>query len=134
MKQTAQVVVLLDAQNAKVRVERMSACGHDCSTCDGCGLQSAPIEAVAKNSVGAKPGDTVIIESCTKRVLSLAAWTYLLPVVLLFLVFFIARLCGGSESVCGVLSVLGFLSGLLCAVHFNKKGQIQTEITEIVVI
>lgn len=132
MKQTAKVLALISDGTAKVLVERMSACGHDCSTCDGCGLQAAPIEAVAKNKVGAKPGDVVTIESCTKRVLSLAAWTYLLPVVLLFLVFFITRSLGINESICSVLSVTGFISGLLCAVSCNRKGQIDAEITEIV--
>ncbi|MBE6915444.1 MAG: hypothetical protein E7471_02290 [Ruminococcaceae bacterium] len=132
MTQSAQVIALIDENRAKVRVERMSACGHDCSTCEGCGLQSASIEAVANNPVGAKVGDTVLVESSSKEVLRLASLTYLLPVVLFFVLFFVLRALGVSESASAIGAILGFGCGLFGAVFGNRKGQIDTTIVGIV--
>lgn len=132
MTQCAQVIALLDENRAKVRVERMSACGHDCSTCEGCGLQAAPIEAVANNPIGAKIGDTVLVESSSKAVLHLASLTYLLPVVLFFVAFFALRALGISESVCAGGAIVAFLLGLLGATFGNQKGQIDTTIVRVI--
>ena len=132
MTQSAQVIALIDENKAKVRVERMSACGHDCSTCEGCGLQAAPIEAIANNSVGAKVGDTVLVESSSQAVLRLASLTYLLPVALFFALFFVLRSVGVAESVSAVFAILGFVCGLFGAVFGNRKGQIDTTIVRIV--
>ena len=132
MTQTAQVIALTDENRAKVRVERMSACGHDCSTCEGCGLQAAPIEAVAYNFVNAKVGDTVLVESSSKAVLRLASLTYLLPIVLFFAAFFLLSALGISEPLSVGVAILGFLLGLCGAIFGNKKGQIDTTIVRIV--
>ena len=132
MTQNALVIALIDENRAKVRVERMSACGHDCSTCEDCGLQAAPIEAIAQNSVGAQVGDTVQVQSSSKAVLHLASVTYLLPVVLFFLAFFLLKAIGISESFCAVAAVVGFVCGLFGAVLGNRKGQIDTKITRVI--
>ena len=92
---------------------------------------AAPIEAIAKNPIGAKVGDTVTIESGTKRVLKLAALTYLLPIILLFLFYALFRFLTENETVCGVASIVGFLIGLFGAVCSNRGGQIETVIQSV---
>lgn len=131
MTQNALVIAVLSDGMARVKVERVSACGHDCSTCEGCGLMATPIEVVAQNPVHAKVGDTVTIKSGTKRVLKLAALTYLLPIVLLFVFYAVSRLLTENEAICSVASVVGFLFGLLGAVYSNRSGEIETVIQSI---
>ena len=131
MTQNALVVAVLDDATARVQIERISACGHDCSTCDGCGLMAAPIEAIAQNPIGAKVGDTVVIESGTKRVLKLAALTYLLPIVLLCWFYAVSRMLFESETLCCIIAIFGFLLGLFGAVYSNRSGQIETVIKSV---
>jgi len=131
MTQNALVIAVLSDGTARVQIERISACGHDCSTCDGCGLMAAPIEAIAKNPIGAKVGDTVLIESGTNRVLKFAALTYLLPIFLLFLFYGISRLMFRSETLCSTIAIIGFLLGLFGAVSCNRSGQIETVIRSV---
>lgn len=131
MTQKALVLSVFPDGTARVQIERMSACGHDCSTCEGCGLMAAPIEVVAQNPIGSTVGDTVLIESGTKRVLKLAALTYLLPILLLFIFYAFSRMLFLNETICSVLSVAGFLIGLFGAVFANRGGQIETVIRSV---
>ncbi len=39
---------------AEISVPRKSACGHDCESCSGCGMQGSSTHAVALNPVGAQ--------------------------------------------------------------------------------
>ncbi len=132
MTQNAQVIALMDDGTARVRVERISACGHDCNSCEGCGMQAAPIEAIAVNRASAEIGDLVVVESASNQIISIAALTYLLPVVLFFVAFFLARTLGVKESFCSIIGILGFCIGLLGAVWSNRRGQVPTVITEII--
>ena len=131
MTQNALVIAVLDDGTARVQIERMSACGHDCSTCEGCGLMAAPIEAIAQNPIGAKVGDTVLIESGTKRVLKLASLTYLLPILLLFAFYAFCHIWVQNETVCSIIGICGFLVGLFGAVYSNRVGQVETVIRSI---
>lgn len=91
MTQIATVNRLFGADKAEVQVRRPSACGHDCKSCGGCGPDTmTQVTAVAENEVGARPGDTVRVESESRTVLGLAAVLYLMPIVLLFVGYFIA--------------------------------------------
>lgn len=68
-----------------VEVVRRGACGGDCSSCGGCG--NSVMKVAAKNSVNAKIGDTVLLESSTKRVLLSAFLVYIMPILLFFTVY-----------------------------------------------
>ena len=81
MTQIATVEELLAGGYARISVPRKSACGHDCEECAGCGMTGAAIKATAKNPVDARPGQKVIVESSTKKLLGVVALVYLLPVV-----------------------------------------------------
>ena len=93
MTQIATVEEILSGGYAMISVPRKSACGHDCEECAGCGMTGAAIKAKAKNKAGAQPGQKVIVESSTQKLLGIVALVYLLPVVL-FNAFFTAQYGG----------------------------------------
>ena len=87
MTQDAVVTKLVSRHVAEVEVERGTACGGTCESCEACVFQNR-IRAEAVNKVSALPGQKVVIESKTSDVLGAAALLYLVPFVLLFLGFF----------------------------------------------
>ena len=97
MTQIATVEEILAGGYARISVPRKSACGHDCEECAGCGMTGAAIKATAKNPVDARPGQKVIVESSTKKLLGVVALVYLLPVVCFLLGYFLSE--GLSEGV-----------------------------------
>lgn len=91
MTQIATVKRLTGDGQAEVLVHRQSACGHSCESCGGCGPESAArVTAVADNPLGARPGDTVQVESESRRVLGMAGALYLFPFLLLFAGYLVA--------------------------------------------
>lgn len=108
MTQIATVRRLLEGERAEITVCRQSACGHDCAGCGGCGPDSASqVTAVADNALGARPGDTVRVESGSGKVLGLAAAVYLFPFLLLFIGYYLAagilKLSEGPSMAAGLL-------------------------------
>ena len=91
MTQIATVEEILSGGYALISVPRKSACGHDCEECAGCGMTGAAIKAKAKNKAGAQPGQKVIVESSTQKLLGVVALVYLLPVVLFLLGYFLSE-------------------------------------------
>lgn len=102
MTQTA-VVTEVIGNKARIQVKRVSACAHDCSKCGGgCSemMKSAPVSVLAKNHLGAKPGDKVVVASDSGSILGAAAIVYLLPIVLFFIGYFAAQAFSLSEGGC----------------------------------
>lgn len=113
MIQRAQVTRRLDGGRVEVRVERQSACSHDCDSCAGCGsmVQTAPLTAVAQDPLGAKVGQYVLVGSASSRLLKLAALFYLLPFAALFAAYLLLE--RASEGVAALGGVAAFLVVLL---------------------
>ena len=103
MTQIATVEEILSGGYATISVPRKSACGHDCEECAGCGMTGAAIKAKAKNVIGAQPGQKVIVESSTQKLLGVVALVYLLPVVFFLMGYFLSE--GLSESVRYVIAI-----------------------------
>ena len=97
MTQIATVEEILSGGYALISVPRKSACGHDCEECAGCGMTGAAIKAKARNKAGAQPGQKVIVESSTQKLLGVVALVYLLPVVLFLMGYFLSE--GLGENV-----------------------------------
>lgn len=121
MIQKAVVKKILDRDFAEIEVQRQSACGHDCASCGGCGAPQERIQAVAKNQVNAKVGDIVTIEGENREIMRMAAVVYTIPLILFFVFFVLASLCGLGEGVSGGLGCLGLIVGVAIAVGYNKK-------------
>ena len=71
MTQDAVVTKLVSRHVAEVEVERGTACGGTCESCEACVFQNR-IRAEAVNKVSALPGQKVVIESKTSDVLGVA--------------------------------------------------------------
>lgn len=67
-------------------VVRKTACGDGCAHCSGCAEKGVRL-CEAKNTVGAAPGDRVIIESGDAAVLRNAFLVYILPILVMICVF-----------------------------------------------
>ena len=91
MTQIATVEKLLPGGYAEISVPRKTGCGHDCEECAGCGMTGAAIKARAKNDPNAQPGEKVVVESSTKKLLGVVALVYLLPVVGFLLGYFLTE-------------------------------------------
>ncbi len=84
MEQTVKVRSLLPDGRAEVIHLRQSACSGDCHQCAGCGAAQQTMVVPAENTIGARPGDLVVISSETSGVLKAAAVVYVLPMLLFF--------------------------------------------------
>lgn len=120
MTQIATVERILDSDHAEISVPRKSACGHDCEECAGCGVTGAAVHAKASNPIGAQPGQKVVVESSTKKMLHIVALVYLTPVVL-FLLGYLLTLSVESIALRYTAAVAGFLVGILAAVAYDRK-------------
>lgn len=137
MTQIATVKRLIGTDKAEVQVRRPSACGHDCKSCGGCGPDAmTQITAVAENEPGARPGDTVRVESESRKVLGLAAALYLMPIVLLFVGYFIAsgplEQGEGMSLTAGLgFMILGFAANWFVDRRLRKNRNVRFRIVEV---
>jgi len=127
MQQLVKVLTCHDDGSAQVACLRQSACSGDCHKCSGCGAVEQTMIFTARNPIGARPGDTVTVESATGPVLKAAAVLYLLPLVL----FIAGYLVGMQWALGGLVGGLAFgLSiGLIIAYDrlvMQKKNTVYT--------
>lgn len=113
MIQRALVTRRLDKDRVEVRVQRVSACSHDCDNCAGCGsmVHQAQLTAVAQDPLGAQVGQHVAVATVSSRLLGMAALLYLLPFVALFVAYLLLE--GVSEGTAALGSVAAFVVVLL---------------------
>ena len=97
---------------------RESACSGDCHKCSGCGAAKETIFLTVRNSIGARPGDLVRIESASGPVLMGAAVFYVVPMVLFFLGYFLGE---SLWTLGGLVGGLGFAAGIGLAVVYDRK-------------
>ena len=121
MTQIATVERILDPNHAEISVPRKSACGHDCEECAGCGVTGAAVKARAVNPIGARPGQKVVVESSTKKMLRIVALVYLTP-ILLFLTGYLGALAlTASVAIQYTAAALGFALGIAVAVTYDRR-------------
>ena len=121
MTQIATVEEILPGGYATISVPRKSACGHDCEECAGCGMTGAAVKAKAKNSIGAQPGQKVIVESSTQKLLGVVALVYLLPVLFFLMGYFLSE--GLSESVRYVIAIVAAALTMIPIVLYDRHAR-----------
>jgi len=117
---------------AEVVVTRGTACGSNCGNCESCIFQSE-LKTLAKNRIGARPGQRVVIESKSSKIYKAAMLVYILPIILVFVGYALASAAGGSEGVCVAASFFGLLLGaalLVLSQRRRNKEQITFDIIE----
>lgn len=127
MTQIATVERILDNGYAEISVPRKSACGHDCEECAGCGMTGASIYARARNLPEAQPGQKVVVESSTKKLLGVVVLVYVLPVIFFLLGYFLTD--GLAESMRYVIAIAAAALALIPIVLYDryaKKHEILT--------
>ena len=121
MTQIATVERIIDTDHAEVSVPRKSACGHDCEECAGCGVSGAAVHAKAANPIGALPGQKVVVESSTQKMLGIVAFVYLIPVALFLAGYLLAALVTVSVAVQYTIAIAAFLAGIGFAVLYDRR-------------
>ena len=119
MTQTVRVQKLFDDGTAQVVCVRQSACSGDCHKCSGCGAVQEAVTLMARNTIGARPGELVVIESESGPVLAAAAVLYILPLVLFFLGYLLGSLQWGKGPLCGCI---GFVLGIALSVLYDRTA------------
>ncbi|MCR5088857.1 MAG: SoxR reducing system RseC family protein [Oscillospiraceae bacterium] len=128
MTQNAIVTRILPDSMAEVAVTRSTACGGNCGSCEACMFQSQ-LKAVARNTINARPGQRVCIESRTAKVFFAAMMVYVMPLVFFIIGFAISHLLGAPEAV-SVLTSFVFLGlGAWVLVRTQKKQKDHEQIT-----
>ena len=121
MTQIATVEEILSGGYATISVPRKSACGHDCEECAGCGMTGAAIKAKAKNPVNAQPGQKVVVESSTQKLLGVVALVYLLPVVCFLLGYFLSE--GLGEGVRYAIAIVAAALTMIPIVMYDRYAR-----------
>ena len=121
MTQIATVERILDSDHAVISVPRKSACGHDCEECAGCGVSGAAVKAKAANPIGAHPGQKVVVQSDTQKMLRIVALVYATPVVLFLLGYLAAFFLGAQVAVQYTTAVIGFIVGIVAAICYDRR-------------
>lgn len=129
MTQSAVVKRRVNERQVEVLVKRRSACGHDCAGCaGGCPsmVKEPEVLAVAEDALGAQPGQSVTVESSSRRVLGLAALLYLLPFAAFFLGYVLLGFWGGTAAILGAVGAfLAALIGVCMPLdrHIRRRGE-----------
>ncbi|MCI8574653.1 MAG: SoxR reducing system RseC family protein [Oscillibacter sp.] len=121
MTQIATVERILDDRYAVISVPRKTACGHDCEECAGCGVNGTAVQAKAVNAIGARPGQKVVVESSTQKMLRIIALVYLIPVALFLAGYLAAALLTASVGIHYLTAAVGFAAGVLVAISYDRK-------------
>ena len=90
---------------------------------------------MAKNPLGAKPGDRVVVASDTGSILGAAALVYLLPILLFFVGYFAVGALvaseGGRIAVGGICFILALAMVVLYDRRVKRRGSVTFSIVEI---
>lgn len=128
MTQDAIVIKLLPNDMAEVAVTRSTACGGNCGSCESCMFQSE-LKAVARNRIGAKPGQRVTIESKSSRIFGAAILVYVMPLVFFLVGYALAALFGAVEGIRILVSFAALLVSAAVLVLSQRKRAKKEPIT-----
>ena len=79
------------------------------------------VYAKALNTVGARPGEKVVVESDTKKMLKIVSFVYLIPVVLFLAGYLITLALTASVAAQYTAAVLGAALGVVLAVWYDRR-------------
>ncbi len=128
MTQDAVVFRCLPDNMAEVVVTRTAACGSNCASCEACIFQNE-LRTVARNLIGARPGQKVLIESQSSKVFRAVILVYILPVLLALAGYFLAYAAGAAEGMCIICTFLGVFLGAAILVLSQRLRREKTSIT-----
>ena len=89
--------------------------------CQCCGVSGVSVYVKALNTVGARPGQKVVVESDTKKMLKIVSFVYLIPVVLFLAGYLITLALTASVAAQYTAAVLGAALGVVLAVWYDRR-------------
>lgn len=120
MTQDAIVYKCLPNGMAEVVVTRTTACGSNCGNCESCIFQNE-LKTLAKNSINARPGQKVIIESKSSRIYKAAMLVYILPMLLMVLGYALGAALSTGEGLGIALGFAGLIAGAALIVLSERR-------------
>ena len=120
MTQDAIVYKCLPNGMAEVVVTRTTACGSNCGNCESCIFQSE-LKTLAKNSIKARPGQKVIIESKSSKIYKAAMLVYILPMLLMVLGYALGAALSAGEGLGIALGFVGLIAGAALIVFSERR-------------
>jgi sigma-E factor negative regulatory protein RseC len=129
MEQVVRVSRLLPGDMAEVIRVRESACSGDCHKCSGCGAAKQTVILTARNAIGARVGDMVVVSSDSSRVLKAAAVLYMLPLVLFLAGYLVGENLWGRGVLLGLVGIVLGIALVKLYDRFLAKTGIEYTIT-----
>ena len=132
MKERAEVLKT-DKNIATVKIERNS----ECASCKMCGFKkdSAFVKVRATNNIGAKKGDSVIIELQKDNRLAASFLVYIVPLFFAFAGLLIGKFTGSEVwafFLCLIMLVLGYIIIAFIDKKLSQKKGYSPEIVQII--
>jgi len=131
MVQDAIVTKALSNGLAEVLVERATACGDNCGSCGVCKYASE-IRTYAKNTLGAREGERVVIKTKSSDIIGAAFLIYVIPLVVLLLAYAASATQNVPETTSIAVSFAAFFVCVAIVTVIQrrraKKKQIEFEI------
>lgn len=122
MKQNGVVIKTDDNGTAQVSVKRESAC-EACRIKNSCITCKKTISSVADNSIGAKEGDTVTLETPSSLILLYSALVFILPIIVALASYFIGTAVFKNDISPYILSLVCFiLTFIVLNITINKRA------------
>ena len=75
----------------------------------------------AVNTIGAQPGQKVVVESSTKKMLNIVMLVYLIPVVLFMAGYLIMAFLSASVGMQYFVAAVGFVIGIIVAIFYDRR-------------
>lgn len=122
MTQDAVVTKVFPNGMAEVAVTRGTACGSNCGNCESCVFQSE-LKAFAKNSVNARPGEKVIIETLSSRIFAATLIVYIFPLAMLLVGYLVAASIGLGEGMSILLCFCFFAVAVAGVVIYQRRSK-----------
>ena len=125
MVQEALVLKTFPDNTAEISVKRQSACGGNCSGCDGCLFRDSEISVIADNCVAASVGQRVLVETRSRQVFVYAILIYIIPVLLLITGYLASYFAGLSDAMCVLIGFCLLIAGtaVIIFTHKNRKNE-----------
>ena len=130
------IVEKIDGTQITVSVVKTSMCGDSCASCKGgCKPDNQSVQAVNETGELLHAGDVVQLQTETGKVIGASAVVYLIPLVCLFLVYFLVQSLNQSEIVCALCALGAMLVSLVFLRIFDsyikRKNALLVRITDI---
>ena len=120
MSQNAIIKNIVSDKVAQITLLRQLDC-KNCDNCNGCSQKpGTELLAMATNSIGAKTGDVVEVESIAGSSIGIAVIVYVIPCVFLLLGYFLGQALGFGEMASVGIGGLGILVGFIPALLLNR--------------